>query len=64
MLPTVSPASRCFFAPMYCPSNTVPPVATPQMKLVTSCMTWPELLTAVTPAASENWPTTIMSTTP
>ena len=43
--------------------STVPPVVSPVMMEVIMVMIWLEVLTAARPAASENWPTTIMSTT-
>ena len=51
-------------APRYWPTSTVPPVDRPMMKLVTACITWLPVDTAVMPAWSSNWPTTMRSTAP
>ena len=62
--PTVLAASSRRPAPIYCPTSTVVPVASPVTMPVIVFMTWLPVDTADTAAVSQNCPTTSKSTAP
>ena len=63
-LPAICPASSGFPSPIFRPSCTVTPMASPLITMVMVCITWLPVDTADTSAATPNWPTTSRSTAP
>ena len=70
MVPTVSDASPGFFAPIYCPTITVPATVSPLTIMATRLVIWLPMFTPermavrVAASAAEKLPTTHMSTAP